>query len=514
MFDAGSIASKLGLDVNDYAQGMLQAETIAHAFPPIVSAFLANPLLAVVEIAGEVGSALIEAFKSSQEQADKLNDMATNAGVAVEALSGLGLVAGQAGSGLETVADAYKFLGKNAAEVAQGNKSVASDFARIGVSATDAAGNVRPLEDIMFDVADAIAALPAGAARTNAAMSLLGRSGTEMIATLSQGGAEIRKQQEIFERYGAIVSRSAADSADAWGDAVGELSIAGTGIVNAIGEPLREALLPILQDLVGWVRENFPSIRSTIAEAATAAGRAVAGAAPLFFSLLDVMKEMASVALAVLVPALQASAAEIEIISKAIGPLVQLASASGLGVLAEVLGGGAGGRTPAPALSSAGVPRSSSTPFVNPDALFSPQVPSLTRLSPAADAASTSMAAVAPAATSLQEAMRQTADNTRDLHTPVDSFRDAIEGVVAAIASPFGSFVSGYGSGRGAASTTPTTVTVEAVHVHAVDPTETSNQIARDIAEKIAPVLAQRDREQRSSNNAQRISDAMGGNGG
>ena len=45
MFDAGGITSKLSLDVSGYAQGMLQATSIAQMFPSVVTSFLANPLL-------------------------------------------------------------------------------------------------------------------------------------------------------------------------------------------------------------------------------------------------------------------------------------------------------------------------------------------------------------------------------------------------------------------------------------------------------------------------------------
>ena len=49
-FDAGAITSTIGINVNPFAQGMLQATSIAKLFPATVTEFLANPILAVIGV--------------------------------------------------------------------------------------------------------------------------------------------------------------------------------------------------------------------------------------------------------------------------------------------------------------------------------------------------------------------------------------------------------------------------------------------------------------------------------
>ena len=262
-FSAGSITSALGLDVSPFGQGMLEAQTIMGMFPDLVTSFLANPLLGVVNLLAEVGGAMVNAFSAATDNADKLNDMATATGVNVEQLSALGLVAGQAGSGLESMGDAFKFLGKNAAEAADGNKEAVQAFADLGISQDQVKAGMTDLPGLMLKISDAMVNM-SGPERTATAMKLLGRSGTELIPTLSQGSAAIREQMSQFEAYGATVSGEAAASADAWGDALGEIRIAWSGLQNVFAEPIRDTILPMLEEFLEWIRTHSEEIKEII----------------------------------------------------------------------------------------------------------------------------------------------------------------------------------------------------------------------------------------------------------
>lgn len=63
-FDAGSISSTLSLNTDPFAKGMLKAESLMQVFPQSVTTFMANPLLGVINVAKDVGGALINLGKS------------------------------------------------------------------------------------------------------------------------------------------------------------------------------------------------------------------------------------------------------------------------------------------------------------------------------------------------------------------------------------------------------------------------------------------------------------------
>jgi len=108
-WDAGAITGSIGLNVSDYAHGMLQAEGLARAFPPIVIEFLENPLLGFASVAKEAFSAVTEAFESVAGKFHEVGLAAANLGVSAEFISGVGAVAKISGVSIDELGMSLKF---------------------------------------------------------------------------------------------------------------------------------------------------------------------------------------------------------------------------------------------------------------------------------------------------------------------------------------------------------------------------------------------------------------------
>lgn len=262
MFNAGAIMGTLGLDASGFTRGMLQAQGLMQVFPSFVTNFMANPLLGLIDVFKRAGAALVGMVTGFADEADKIGDIATNIGTSVEFLSGLSLVAEQAGSGLDDVADGLKMLGRNAAEAARGGGSAHEAFSRMGISVVNANGQLRPLSELMMEVADGLAQLPEGGVRTAAAMDIFGRSGTNLVGTLSQGSKAIVEQMHQFDAYGRTITSQGAKVGGAWNDLMNELSKAWEGFKHMIAQPILEALMPQLQKLMDWVKTHPAEIRA------------------------------------------------------------------------------------------------------------------------------------------------------------------------------------------------------------------------------------------------------------
>jgi hypothetical protein len=268
-FDAGAITSKLGLDVSGFSKGMLEANSIASIFPQTVTNFMANPMLGFLGVVKSVFSQakqIVEgftlgvkgAFLELAHEADNLGEAAEKVGVSVGFLSGVGTVASDAGASLESLGEAMKFLNNNAADAASGNAVTAKAFADLGMSVRDAAGNLKSGETLFFEVADAIKELPTAAQRTQAAMNLLGRGGTDLIPVLKQGSAAIKAQVEDFKKLGAVMTDELAAAGDKWGQLETVAGAAWKGIKAAVAEPI-----------LTFVAEHFEEIKATIMDVAT-----------------------------------------------------------------------------------------------------------------------------------------------------------------------------------------------------------------------------------------------------
>lgn len=80
---------------------------------------------------------------------------------------------------------------------------------QLGVSVTDAAGNMKSTQDIFLQLADAFQKLPDGATKSAIAVQLLGRSGLNMIPFLDKGSAGIKEILSNFDGLFPELSKTA-----------------------------------------------------------------------------------------------------------------------------------------------------------------------------------------------------------------------------------------------------------------------------------------------------------------
>ncbi|MGL4831388.1 MAG: phage tail tape measure protein, partial [Propionibacteriaceae bacterium] len=170
--------------------------------------------------------------KRSIDAADNLNDLSKRTGVGVESLSRFGAAAADSGTTVDEVAKAMGRLARGVVDPAsQTSKALQS----IGVSAIDANGKVRSLDQIMLSVSDVFAKMPDGAQKTALAMEIFGKAGANLIPMLNEGSAALGQ-------YSATIDTEMAQAADKFNDSINAISIAVSGPFNEAVT----ALLPLI----------------------------------------------------------------------------------------------------------------------------------------------------------------------------------------------------------------------------------------------------------------------------
>jgi hypothetical protein len=221
---------------------------------------------------------------------DAADELATGLGIDVEFLTAFSRAAEMNGATMQTVADAFKFLGKNMGEAASGNKDVAASFAKLGVSIANGAGGLRPMEEVMLDVGEAIRNMSDGANRIPVAMGLLGKGGTEMITTFMQGRQAIRGVMDDAVRFGAVTTRESARAGGAFQDALGMMRNAWQGIQRTMAVPIMEAVTDQLNGFLDWFRSNPEQIKGIVKDMANQIVVAVKAMAVAIQELIQHMK--------------------------------------------------------------------------------------------------------------------------------------------------------------------------------------------------------------------------------
>lgn len=218
---------------------------------------LMSTLLPVGAIAG------LTAFASkSINAADNLNDLSQRTGVAVESLSRFGAAAADSGSSIEGVAKGMGQLAKRVADTGKSGEAIRTMLQGMGISATDANGKIRPLDNLMLDIADRFSKMPDGAKKSALATRLFGKAGTELIPMLNQGRAAL-------EEYQATISGDMAKSADQFNDALNNIARSLSGPFNQAVTALLPSITQLANGLAGALQafSKLPQPVQTLAVA-------------------------------------------------------------------------------------------------------------------------------------------------------------------------------------------------------------------------------------------------------
>lgn len=139
----------------------------------------------------------------------------------------------------------------------------ASAFERLGISITDANGNLRDNEAVFADVIDALGKIPNEAERDALAMSIFGKSAQELNPLIKAGTEEMKRLAEEAHNVGAVMSEEDVAAFEAFDDTLASLQ---AGLKGTLGT-LASAFLPGFQSLFdqagGYLREFADIVKTS-----------------------------------------------------------------------------------------------------------------------------------------------------------------------------------------------------------------------------------------------------------
>ena len=195
-------------------------------------------------IKGLFAGASVGAFAGFQKHlidtADDVNDLSKTFGISTRELSIWRLAAEKSGTGLDGIAKGARALTKDL----DGSEA---KLKTMGIALRDQAGNVRPLETVMEEVATKFAGYKDGAEKAALATALFGKSGTELIPFLNDFGANVEENKKRAEDFGVVIGAGLASAADEFNDNARDMKAATEGF----GLSVLNVVLPPLNDFIG-----------------------------------------------------------------------------------------------------------------------------------------------------------------------------------------------------------------------------------------------------------------------
>lgn len=241
-----------------------------------------------IAAAGVVASLGAISYKAGVA-ADDLNTLSKVTGIGTDELQKYKYASDLVDVSVESVAGANKKLAKNAYSAVNGSKSQAEAFEKLGVSVTDADGNLRDSEDIFQDTITALGKMTNETERDAIAQKLMGKSAAELNPLIEDGGKTYKMVSDTLKKYDLdYIDQDTLDKANQFNDELDTMKLIGSVAIAQVGSQLAGYLAPVLEkvvDLVGklanWLSNLDPAVLTIIG---TIAGL-VAVLAPLLITI-------------------------------------------------------------------------------------------------------------------------------------------------------------------------------------------------------------------------------------
>jgi len=205
---------------------------------------------ALPALAAALGVQAVASFSSEIRRAIEavggLGEVASQVGVTTDTLQAFDYAATQVGLSSEEMRASLTKLTRVIGDAATGNKAAIDTFNALGVGVLDLEGNVRPTEEILRAVANAISQIDDPARRASALVDLLGKSGQKLAPLLEEGAGGIDALVSRAKELGLVFDEETIKKADKAADAIAEMEL-------RVGKLYDKALLLVGVPVTEWL---------------------------------------------------------------------------------------------------------------------------------------------------------------------------------------------------------------------------------------------------------------------
>ena len=250
---------------------------------------------AAAALAASIGALTVKSGK----WADELNTMSKRYSIGTQDLQKYSAAAQLVDVDVETIAKSHVKLEKSMASAQKGTGASAEAFEKLGVSVTDANGNLRKGDDVWQEAITALGKMENETERDAIAMQLMGKSANELNLLIEDGGEAYKNLADTLAKYDLeFIDQDMLDQANEFNDSLDTIKAIGLVAFQQLGTQLAAYLAPAMEkvvDLVGrlaaWFSNLSPRTQALIAGIAAV----VAVIAPLLIGLGKVSFAISSI---------------------------------------------------------------------------------------------------------------------------------------------------------------------------------------------------------------------------
>lgn len=200
--------------------------------------------------AGVVAAGLGAVTYKAGAMADDLNTLSKQTGISTHDLQMYAAMADLVDVPVETLAKSQSKLKKSMLGASEGG-SQAKYFEQLGISVTDANGNLRDSNDVFQETIKALGQMENETERDAIAMAIFGKSANELNPLIEDAGATYEKVATIMAEHGLEpVSQEELDKANEFNDAIDTIKLVFMQAVQIVGTKIAGYLVPLMEKVV------------------------------------------------------------------------------------------------------------------------------------------------------------------------------------------------------------------------------------------------------------------------
>lgn len=241
---------------------------------PASTAAAAAGIAAVVAAGIKLERKLMDVTKESAAAAKELEALSLQSGVSAQDLQAFQYAEDFLDVSTDTLTDSLKDLTTKMSDAKDGKEEVIAMFDQLGVSVTDAGGNLRDSYDVFLDVIDGLGEMGNQAERDALAMGLINESAQKLNPLIEQGSASLKKYADEAENVGYILSNDQLKALTAVDEAQNRLLKS----QEAVSKQISAEYAPYMSDALNETRELIEKVGTALVDS---------GAVDAFGSILD-----------------------------------------------------------------------------------------------------------------------------------------------------------------------------------------------------------------------------------
>lgn len=206
---------------------------------------LATGVAAVTAAIGAGLTALAKFTTEAGNYADEINTLSKVTGMSTDDLQAYKYAAELVDVSLDTLTGSMAKNVKSMSNARNGQAKFADAYEKLGVSITNANGELRDSETVFWEAIDALGKFQNETERDATAMQLFGKSAQDLNPLIQEGSKRIAELKQEAQDMGAVMSQDTLDAFNQIDDSMQRLKGGSDAAKNALGT----VLLPQLQEL-------------------------------------------------------------------------------------------------------------------------------------------------------------------------------------------------------------------------------------------------------------------------